>query len=146
MGCSSNFSGGGGCASGGGAGGGDDGDKWRKESFCHSDVIYERKTKQMKEMKKKSRLEKADLTGSHNSDPVVRYASEEDLRETSTKWDERAKNLRKNVAAQSLAEPCQNEGIVLNQYQVRNAVYITFLLKNCLLNCADCHKVGFHVT
>lgn len=117
MGCSSNFSGGGGCA--GGGGGGDDGDKWKKENFCHSDVISERKTKQMKEIKKKSRLEKADLTGSQNSDPVVCYASEEDLREMSAKWEERAKNLRKNVSARRLAEPCQNEGIVLNQYKAQ---------------------------
>lgn len=128
MGFSSNCSGGGGCA--GGSGGGDDGDKWKKESFCHSGVNEERKTKQMKEIKKKSRQEKADLTGSYNSDPVVCYASEEDLREMSTKWDERAENLRKNAAAQSLLEPCQNEGIVLNQYKVHNTVYIVFLLKN----------------
>lgn len=73
-------------------------------------------------MKKKSRLEKGDLTGSNDSNCAVSYGSTEDLTEFVTELEEKAENLRQNVV-HNFSQFITTKGIILSQFKVHEVLF-----------------------
>lgn len=112
----------GGAGNGCGGGGDEDGDKRKKENFRFSDSTDEKKTKQEKELKKKSRLEKGDLC----SYAIVSYGNKEKLTDMAFKWGKRSEHIRNNKES---SDRHHSEGVILDSYQVFHVPFVCFTIR-----------------